>query len=137
MNELSYCWSKVTIFRITRITCFCALLISRTKASFVLLIEHWLLEQFCCSDVFVVIMVFYVIMENTNIVANFLIFLVPKFHDPMPYVLAVTNFRSLLLGFAYSLSRSKCLVCLICVHIESCLGDHIRSVVLFLSFPKC
>jgi hypothetical protein len=44
MNELNWCWSKVIIFRATRITCLCALLLSRTKASFVLLVEHWLLE---------------------------------------------------------------------------------------------
>jgi hypothetical protein len=46
MNELNQCWSKVTMVRATRITCLCALLLSRTKASFVLLVEHWLLEQF-------------------------------------------------------------------------------------------
>jgi hypothetical protein len=47
------------------------------------------------------------------------------------------NFKSLLSGFAYALIRSECLVCLTCVHMESCLGDNRRSVVLFLSFPKC
>jgi hypothetical protein len=47
------------------------------------------------------------------------------------------NFKSLLSGFANVLNRSKCLVCLTCVHMESCLGDNRRSVVLFLSFPKC
>jgi hypothetical protein len=47
------------------------------------------------------------------------------------------NFRSLLSGFAYALNRSECLVCLTYVHMESCLGDNRRSVVLFLSFPEC
>jgi hypothetical protein len=46
MNELNWCWSKVTMFRATRMTCLCALLLSRTKASFVLLLERWLLERF-------------------------------------------------------------------------------------------
>jgi hypothetical protein len=44
MNELNWCWSKVTMFRATRIIYLCALLLSRTKASFVLLVERWLLE---------------------------------------------------------------------------------------------
>jgi hypothetical protein len=46
MNELNWCWSKVTIFRATRITCLCALLLSRTKESFALLVKRWLLEWF-------------------------------------------------------------------------------------------
>jgi hypothetical protein len=73
MNELNFCWSKVTKFRATRITCLCALLLSRTKASFVLIVGRWLLERFCCSDVFVVIMVFSIVIENTKVVANLLI----------------------------------------------------------------
>jgi hypothetical protein len=44
---------------------------------------------------------------------------------------------SLLSGFTYALNRSECLVCLTYVRMESCLGDNRRSVVLFLSFPKC
>jgi hypothetical protein len=82
MNELNSCWSKVTKFRATRITCLYALLLSRTKASFVLLVEYWLLERFLCSDTFIVIMVFSVVMENTKVVANVLIWLILKFHDP-------------------------------------------------------
>jgi hypothetical protein len=85
----------------------------------------------------VVIIVFSVVMENTKIIANLHIWLVLKFHDTKPYGLGVMNFRSLLSGFAYALNRSECLVCLTCVHRESCLGDNRRSVVLFLSFPKC
>jgi hypothetical protein len=46
INELNWCWYKVTMFRAARITCLCALLLSRTKASFVLLVERWLLERF-------------------------------------------------------------------------------------------
>jgi hypothetical protein len=46
MNELKWCWSKVTMFRATRITYLCALLLSRTKTSFVLLVEHCQLEHF-------------------------------------------------------------------------------------------
>jgi hypothetical protein len=44
LKELNYHWSKVTMFRATGITCLCALLLSKTKTSFVLLVEHWLLE---------------------------------------------------------------------------------------------
>jgi hypothetical protein len=51
--------------------------------------------------------------------------------------LRVITFRSLLSGFAYALSRSECLICLTCVNMESSLGDNRRSVLLFLSFPKC
>jgi hypothetical protein len=47
------------------------------------------------------------------------------------------NFRSLLSGFVYALNRSEYLIYLTYVHRESCLGDNIRSVVLFLSFLKC
>jgi hypothetical protein len=50
--------------------------------------------------------------------------------------LGVTNFKSLLSGFVNVLNRSECLVCLTSVHVESCLGDNIINVVLFLSFPK-
>jgi hypothetical protein len=45
--------------------------------------------------------------------------------------------RSLLPGFTYTLNRSECLVCLTYMRMESCLGDNIRIIVLFLSFPKC
>jgi hypothetical protein len=82
-------------------------------------------------------MVFSVVMKNTKVVANLLIWLVLKFHDPRPYGLRVMNFRSLLSGFANALNRSECLVCLTCGHMESGLGGNRRSVVLFLSFPKC
>jgi hypothetical protein len=84
-----------------------------------------------------VLMVFSVIMENTKVVANLLIYLFLKFQDTRPYGLGVMNFRSLLSGFAYALNRSECLVCLTYVHTEPCLGDNRRTVVLFLSFPKC
>jgi hypothetical protein len=47
------------------------------------------------------------------------------------------KFRSLLSGFAYALNRSECLICLTYERMDSCLGDNRRSVVLFLSFPKC
>jgi hypothetical protein len=82
-------------------------------------------------------MVFSLVMENTKILANLLVLLVLKFHDPRFYGFRVMNFRSLLSGFAYSLNRSECLVCLTCVHMESYLRDNKISVVLFLSFPKC
>jgi hypothetical protein len=84
-----------------------------------------------------VLMVFSVIMENTKVVSNFLILFFLKFSDPRPYGLGVMNFRIFLSGFAYALNRSEYLVCLTCVHMESCLRDSRRSVVLFLSFPKC
>jgi hypothetical protein len=82
-------------------------------------------------------MLFSVITENTKVVANLLIYLVLKFYDTRPYGLGFMNFRSLLSGFAYALNKSECLVCLTCVHMESCLGDNKKSVVLFLIFPKC
>jgi hypothetical protein len=85
----------------------------------------------------VAIIVCSVVIENTKVVANLLILLFQKFHDTRPYGLGVMNFRSLLSGFANALNRSECLVCLTYMHIESCLGDNRRSVVLFLSFPKC
>jgi TctA family transporter len=75
-------------------------------------------------------MVFYVVMENTKVVANLLIY-------TRPNGLGVMTFKSLLSGFAYALNRSVCLVCLTCVHMESGFGDNRRSVLLFLSFPKC
>ena len=75
-------------------------------------------------------------MENTKVVANFRIFLVLKFHDPGPYGLGVMNFRSLLLGFAYVLNRSEYLICFTYVNIELFL-ENSRSIVIFLSFPKC
>jgi hypothetical protein len=73
MNELNWCWSKVTMFRATRITCMCALLLCRTKASFVCLLNVGCENDFGCSDVFVVIMVFSIVMENTKVVANLLV----------------------------------------------------------------
>ena len=82
-------------------------------------------------------MVFSIVMENTKVIANFRISLVLKFHDPRPYGLGVMNFRSLLLGFAYVLNRSEYLVCFTYVHIELFLGNSSRSIVIFLSFPKC
>jgi hypothetical protein len=77
-------------------------------------------------------MVFSIIMENTKVVANFLILLFLKFHDSRPYGLGVIKFRSLQSGFAYALNRSECLVCLTYVHMESCLGDSRRSVLLLV-----
>jgi hypothetical protein len=44
----------------------------------------------------VAIMVFSVVMKNTKVVANLLIWLVLKFQDPRPSGLGVINFRSLL-----------------------------------------
>jgi hypothetical protein len=82
-------------------------------------------------------MVFSVDMKNAKVVANLLIWLVLKFHDPRPYGLGVINFRSLLSKSAHVQNRSECLVYLTYVHKESCLGDNRRSVVLFLSFSKC
>jgi hypothetical protein len=82
-------------------------------------------------------MVFSVVMENTKVVANLLIWLVLKFHDPRPYGLGVINFRSLLSESAHVQNRSECLLYLTYVIIESCLGNIRGSVVLFLSFPKC
>jgi hypothetical protein len=82
-------------------------------------------------------MVFSLVMEITKILANLLVLLVLKFHDPRSYGLRVINFRSLLSESAHVQNKSECLLCLTYVHMESCLGDNRRSVVLFLSFPKC
>jgi hypothetical protein len=82
-------------------------------------------------------MVFSVVIENTKVVANLLIYLVLKFYDTRPYVLGVIDFRSLLSESAHVQNRSECLLYLTYVLMESCLGNIIGSVVLFLSFPKC
>jgi hypothetical protein len=83
-----------------------------------------------------VIMVFSMNVVNTKLVANFFILLTLKFHNHKPDGLGVIDFKSLLSGFASALNRSECLVCLTCVRLESCHGNN-RSVVIFLSFPKC
>jgi hypothetical protein len=71
-------------------------------------------------------MVFSVVIENTKVVANLLIYLVLKFYDTRPYGLGVMTFRSLLSGFVCALNRSECLVCLTYVYRESCLGGNRR-----------
>ena len=50
---------------------------------------------------------FYVKMVNTNVVNNFFILLVLKFHDFRSDGLGVIDFRSLLSGFACPLDRSE------------------------------
>ena len=52
-------------------------------------------------------MMFSVDMLNTEVVDNFLILLVLKFHDFRPDGLGVMDFRSLLSGFAGLLNRSE------------------------------
>jgi TctA family transporter len=84
----------------------------------------------------VVIIVFPMNVVNTKVVANFFIFLVIKFHVHRPDGLGVIDVRSLLSGSAHALNKSKCLICLVCILMESCLGDSRRSVVLLLRFSK-
>ena len=74
---------------------------------------------------------------NTKVVDKFLILLFLEFHDFRPDGLAVIDFTSVLLGFACPLDRSKWLYCLADVKMESCIGDNMRVVVLFLRFLKC
>ena len=59
----------------------------------------------CCSDNFLMQMMFYVNMLNTKVVDNFLILIILKFHDFRPAGLGVIDFRSLLLGFACPMNR--------------------------------
>ena len=80
---------------------------------------------------------FYVDMLNTKVVDNFLIILVLKFHDFRPTGLGVIDFTNLLSAFACALNRSEWLYCLAYLHMESCIGDNRRVVVIFLRFPKC
>ena len=50
---------------------------------------------------------FSVNMVNTKVLDNFLILLVPKFHDFRPDALGVIDFTSLLLDFACPLDTSE------------------------------
>ena len=50
---------------------------------------------------------FYVKMVNTNVVNNFFILLVLKFHDFRPDGLGVIDFTSLLSAFTFALNRSE------------------------------
>ena len=97
----------------------------------------WLHAQFCCGDIFVMQMMFYVYMLNTKVVDNFLILLVLKFHDFRPAGLGVIDFISLLSTFVCALNRSEWLYCLDYLNMESGIGDNRRVVVLFLIFLKC
>ena len=63
--------------------------------------------SFCGGDIFVMEMMFYVDMLNTEVVDNFLILLVLKFHDFTPAGLGVIDFTSLLSIFACHLDRSE------------------------------
>ena len=74
---------------------------------------------------------------NTKVADNFLILLVLKFYDFRPAGLRVIDFTSLLSAFACALNRSEWLYCLAYLNMESCIGDNIRVIVLFLSFLKC
>ena len=93
--------------------------------------------SFCGGDIFVMQMMFSVDMLNTEVVDNFLILLLLKFHDFKPAGLGVIDFTSLLLTFECALNRSEWLLGLTYLNMESCIGDNSRVVVLFLSFPKC
>ena len=52
-------------------------------------------------------MMFSVDMLNTKVVYNFLILLVPKFHDFRPASFGVIDFTNLLSTFACALKRSE------------------------------
>ena len=63
--------------------------------------------SFYGGDNFVMQMMFSVIVVNTTVVDNLLIFLVIKFHDFRPDGLGVIDFTSLLSAFACALNRSE------------------------------
>ena len=52
-------------------------------------------------------MMFAVVVVNTKVVANFIIFLVLKLHDHRPHNLGAIDFIISLSGFACSLYRSE------------------------------
>ena len=91
---------------------------------------------FCCDDNFVMQMMFPVDMLNTKVVDNFLILLILKFHYFRPTRWEVIDFTILLSTFACAPNRSEWLLWLTYLNMESCIGDNIRVLVLFLSFPK-
>ena len=93
--------------------------------------------SFCGGNIFVMQLMFSVDMLNTKVVDNFLILLILKFHDLKPDGLGVIDFRSLMSCFACPLDRSEGLYCLAHLNMESCIGDHRRVVVIFISFLKC
>ena len=95
------------------------------------------LLSFCAGDIFVMQMMFYVDMSNTNVVDNFLILLFLKFHDFRLVGLGVIDFSSLGSTFACALNRSEWLLWLTYLNMESCIGDNRRVVVIFLRFLKC
>ena len=57
---------------------------------------------FCCDDIFVIQMMFFVDILNTKVVDNFLILIFLKFHNFRPDGLGVIDFRNLLSGFCMS-----------------------------------
>jgi hypothetical protein len=61
------------MFRVTRITYLCALVISRKRQALFSLLNIGCWNGFCCSDAFMVIMVFSVVRENTKVAANLFI----------------------------------------------------------------
>ena len=114
--------------------CVCSLLAKQMKDQ---IITFWngCMCIFCCDDNFMNRMMFSINGVNTKVVYNFLILLVLKLHDFRPDGLGVIDFRSLLSGFACPLDRSEWLYCLDHLNMESCIGDYIRVVVIFLVFP--
>ena len=78
-----------------------------SKASLCLCAENSCMYSYMVVIFFVMQMIFPVNVVNTKVVYNFLIFLALTFHDFRPDGLGVINFRSLLLGFACPLDRSK------------------------------
>ena len=67
----------------------------------------WLHAQFCCGDIFVMQMMFYVDILNTKVVDNLLILLMLKFHDFRHDGLGVIDLTSLVSAFACTLNRSE------------------------------
>ena len=61
--------------------------------------------SFCGGDIFIMKIMFYVVMLNTKVVYNFLIFLFLKFHDFRLAGLGVIDFTSLLSAFACAMNR--------------------------------
>ena len=116
--------------------CACSLLAKQVKHK---IVTFWIgcICIFCCDDLFMMQMMFYVDMLNTKVVYNFLILLFQNFNDFRPADLGVIDFTSLLSTFACALNRSEWLLWLTYLNMESCIGYNRIVVVIFISFLKC
>jgi hypothetical protein len=79
---------------------------------------------------------FVVVVVNTKVVSNFIIFLVSKLHDHRPNCLGVMNLTNDLSCLVYALCRFERFHYLTSLSMKSCLSDNIRVIVLSLRFPN-